>query len=96
METIFIDIVESHMETFLNEIADRILDGWEINPAGPGESSPFANVFTVSLMRNEDSVANLKKLANSCNPTKLRQTRAEILENARAAKRAKIEMGIAV
>lgn len=83
------DIVETRIEKYTSELRRLLLDGWEIDPACPGEViGPYGASYTVSMFRDASTVAKFQgKCANVAPKAKLSQ--AEHLANARAAKAAK-------
>lgn len=85
--TLYHDIVEHSVETFVAEVVARTKDGWAVSPTCPGDAVGFGSTYTVSMFRNEDTVQALKQLGESIE-AKPKLTRAEILEKARAAKAA--------
>lgn len=83
-----IDVCEGNMPDFVAAVVQKTLDGYEVDPAMPGDTNYFGNVFSVSMFRNADTVERMRStIANIAEKPKL--SRAEILANAREAKKAK-------
>lgn len=84
------EVVEFSMEAFVNEIVVLTLDGWK--PVGStADVLPSGNSFMVTMIRNDDTVAKLKSAALNAQSTP-KPTRAEILQKARDAKKAKLDV----
>lgn len=70
------DITSHNMSLFLAELQDAIFEGFTISPTNPGDAMGFYGAYyTVTMQRHKDDKPKL--------------SRAEILANAREAKKAK-------
>jgi hypothetical protein len=78
------DVVEYSIEVFVEEVVSRVKDGW-VPVAGSGDCIPMLNTYTVTMIRDKDTVAALKALGESITAAP-KLTRAEILQKAREAK----------
>ncbi len=83
------DVLERTVEAFIAEVVAMTLDGWAVSKTSPGDAIGFGNAYAVSMYRNEDTVAALRKAGLAC-ADKPKMTRAETLAVARAAKAAKM------
>lgn len=91
MTVVYRDIVENTMPAFIKELVSLTLDGWAVSPTCPGDVNSFGNSFTVSMYRDVDTVEKLKSAAAGVNEFP-KPTRAEILQKARDAKKAKLDV----
>lgn len=85
------DIVEHSMPEFVKELVSLTLDGWVVSPTCPGDVLSYGNTFTVSMYRDEETVEKFKSLSESVGG-RPKLTRAEILQKARDAKKAKLDV----
>ena len=92
MATDFRDVVEHSVEAFVKEVVALTLDGWAVSPTCPGDSVGFGNTYTVSMFRDANTVEAFRQASVGIDE-KPKLTRAEILEKARAAKAAKLDIG---
>lgn len=70
------DVVSHNVELFIAELVDLIYEGWTISPSNPGTTvGVYSSSMAVTLQRHKDDKPKL--------------SRAEILANAREAKKAK-------
>lgn len=84
------DVVEHSIESFTKEVVRLTLDGFAISATNPGDSIGFGNCYTVSMFRDESTVARLKQLADGI-LSRPKMTRSEVLAKAREAKDAKAQ-----
>lgn len=80
------DVVEFSIEAFVKEVIAMTLDGWAVCATNPGDAIGYGRCYTVSMYRDEDTLANLKTVSGNINEQP-RLTRAEILQKARAARK---------
>ncbi len=85
------DIVEHSVEEFVKEVVAMTLDGWTVSPTCAGDVLQYNNTYTVSMFRSAETVEKFRSLSAGVGE-KPKLTRAEILANARAAKRAKLDV----
>lgn len=93
MTKIFRDVSETNFVAFLAEIADLTLDGWAIDKSNPGDVSPFGLHYCATMYRDANTLEKLRQAAVGIDE-KPKLTRAEILEQARAAKAAKAKLDV--
>lgn len=87
------DIVEHNLATFIRELELKILDGWAVSKTNPGDVvGMYGGTFTVSLYRDDSSVARLKARAGETQE-RPKLDRAATLAKARAAKAGKKATG---
>lgn len=78
------DVVERTVEAFVAEVVALTLDGWVVSKASPGEVIGYGT-YTVSMFRDDNTVESLRQKAAGITE-KPKETRAEILARARAAR----------
>ncbi len=90
MANLSLDIAESSLEIFLSKFQEAVLDGYVVGTVNPGDVIGYGLGFTVSMIRNENTVEDLRKIGMSIEE-KPKLTRAEILEKARAVRKANLD-----
>ena len=85
------DIVEHSMPEFIKELVNLTLDGWVVSETCPGDVLSYGNTFTVSMYRNDETVEKFRSLSEGVG-AKPKLTRAEILQRARDAKKARLDV----
>ena len=85
------DVVEHTIEALVAEVAALTLDGYAISLTNPGDAVGFGQTFTVSMYRDDSTVAAARKTLEGLGD-KPKKSRAEILADARAVKAQKARL----
>lgn len=81
------DITEPNIVTFLKELELHIMDGWAISKSNPGDVvGLWGGTFTVTLERSNDTVQRLRTNVASVQDQTPKQSKADSLAKARAAR----------
>lgn len=81
------DVVQYHLQGLIAEVVALTLDGWAVDKDFPGEAVGH-NGYTVTMFRDANTVEALR-VRGATIAEKPKETRAEILARARAARAAK-------
>jgi hypothetical protein len=69
-------VIDANLSVFLGQFAEALKDGWEVDPSFPGDV--YGYLYEVHLLKDESLIDKTP-------------TRADILANARSAKKLKAE-----
>jgi hypothetical protein len=86
-DIIYHDIVETSLAKFAKELELKVMDGWAISVANPGDVvGLWGGTYTVTLERSNDTVQRLRTNVASVQDQTPKQSKADSLAKARQAR----------
>ena len=86
-DIIYKDITETNIVTFVKELELSIMDGWAVSKSNPGDViGLWGGTYTVTLERSNETVQRLKTNVASVQDQAPKQSKADSLAKARAAR----------